>query len=80
MMPGGSKEAYSYIEPIVSKVAAQVDDGPCVVYIGEGGSGNFVKMIHNGIEYGDMQVGSEQARGAASPRKLFLVVLLPTSY
>lgn len=36
---------------------SQVDDGPCVMYIGEGGAGNFVKMVHNGIEYGDMQVG-----------------------
>jgi len=34
-----------------------VDDGPCVMYIGDGGSGNYVKMVHNGIEYGDMQVG-----------------------
>ncbi|GMH42078.1 hypothetical protein BSKO_09997 [Bryopsis sp. KO-2023] len=59
MMPGGSKEAYQHLEPIVQKVAAQVDDGPCVMYIGEGGSGNFVKMVHNGIEYGDMQLISE---------------------
>lgn len=59
MMPGGSPEAYKYIEPIVEKVAAQVDDGPCVTYIGTGGSGNFVKMVHNGIEYGDMQLISE---------------------
>lgn len=57
MMPGGSKAAYDAIEHIVSKVAAQVD-GPCVTYIGKGGSGNFVKMVHNGIEYGDMQVRS----------------------
>ena len=40
-------------------MAAQVDDGPCVMYVGEGGSGNFVKMVHNGIEYGDMQLISE---------------------
>eukprot|EP00775_Hariotina_reticulata_P008665 gene8665-8846_t len=59
MMPGGSPEAYQYIEDIVSKVAAQVDDGPCVMYIGDGGAGNFVKMVHNGIEYGDMQLISE---------------------
>ncbi|KAK9061800.1 hypothetical protein SSX86_018983 [Deinandra increscens subsp. villosa] len=60
MMPGGSIEAYKYIEDIVLKVAAQVpDSGPCVTYIGEGGSGNFVKMVHNGIEYGDMQLISE---------------------
>jgi 6-phosphogluconate dehydrogenase len=37
----------------------QVNDGPCVMYIGAGGSGNFVKMVHNGIEYGDMQVGRQ---------------------
>ncbi|GFR43952.1 hypothetical protein Agub_g5093, partial [Astrephomene gubernaculifera] len=59
MMPGGSPEAYSHIQPIVEKVAAQVDDGPCVMYIGGGGAGNFVKMVHNGIEYGDMQLISE---------------------
>lgn len=59
LMPGGSLEAYSNIENILKKVAAQVDDGPCVTYIGEGGSGNFVKMVHNGIEYGDMQLISE---------------------
>lgn len=59
LMPGGTQEAYKYIEEIVKKVAAQVDDGPCVTYIGEGGAGNFVKMVHNGIEYGDMQLISE---------------------
>lgn len=59
MMPGGSSEAYQFIQPIVEKVAAQVDDGPCVMYIGEGGAGNYVKMVHNGIEYGDMQLISE---------------------
>ncbi|KAL8106037.1 6-phosphogluconate dehydrogenase, decarboxylating 2-like [Apium graveolens] len=60
MMPGGSFEAYKSIEDILLKVAAQVpDSGPCVTYIGEGGSGNFVKMVHNGIEYGDMQLISE---------------------
>lgn len=59
MMPGGVKDAYDAIEPIVTKVAAQVNDGPCVTYIGPGGSGNFVKMVHNGIEYGDMQLISE---------------------
>ena len=50
---------YIYIKNIVKKVAAQVDDGPCVMYVGDGGSGNFVKMVHNGIEYGDMQLISE---------------------
>ncbi|KAJ8768576.1 hypothetical protein K2173_022689 [Erythroxylum novogranatense] len=59
LMPGGSFDAYNNIKDILEKVAAQVEDGPCVTYIGEGGSGNFVKMVHNGIEYGDMQLISE---------------------
>lgn len=59
LMPGGTKEAYEAIEPIVTKIAAQVDDGPCVTYIGPGGSGHYVKMVHNGIEYGDMQLIAE---------------------
>ncbi len=59
LMPGGSRAAYDSIEPIVTKIAAQVDDGPCVTYIGQGGSGHFVKMVHNGIEYGDMQLIAE---------------------
>lgn len=59
LMPGGSYQAYSNVQNILQRVAAQVDDGPCVTYIGEGGSGNFVKMVHNGIEYGDMQLISE---------------------
>ncbi|MEY2979505.1 MAG: 6-phosphogluconate dehydrogenase, decarboxylating [Cyanobacteriota bacterium] len=59
MMPGGTEAAYREIEAIVSKIAAQVDDGPCVTYIGPGGSGHYVKMVHNGIEYGDMQLIAE---------------------
>ncbi|KAK4423646.1 6-phosphogluconate dehydrogenase, decarboxylating 1 [Sesamum alatum] len=60
LMLGGSFEAYTYIEDILLKVPAQVpDSGPCVTYIGEGGSGNFVKMVRNGIEYGDMQLIAE---------------------
>jgi len=59
LMPGGTPEGYSRIEQIVKKVAAQVDSGPCVTYIGPGGAGNFVKMVHNGIEYGDMQLIAE---------------------
>lgn len=59
LMPGGSHQAYSNVQDILHKIAAQVNDGPCVTYIGEGGSGNFVKMVHNGIEYGDMQLISE---------------------
>jgi 6-phosphogluconate dehydrogenase len=56
LMPGGTEAGYKEIEPIVTKIAAQVDDGPCVTYIGPGGSGHYVKMVHNGIEYGDMQL------------------------
>ncbi|TAF57392.1 MAG: decarboxylating NADP(+)-dependent phosphogluconate dehydrogenase [Oscillatoriales cyanobacterium] len=59
LMPGGTKEAYAAIEPIVTKIAAQVDDGPCVTYIGPKGAGHYVKMVHNGIEYGDMQLIAE---------------------
>jgi len=59
LMPGGPFEAYQVIEPIVKRIAAQVNDGPCVTYIGAGGAGNYVKMIHNGIEYGDMQIIAE---------------------
>jgi len=60
LMPGGAREAYDRVEPILKKVAAQVvPDGACVTYIGPGGSGNYVKMVHNGIEYGDMQLIAE---------------------
>ncbi|CAA7404330.1 unnamed protein product [Spirodela intermedia] len=59
LMPGGSHQAYLHIEEILKKVAAQVEDGPCVTFVGPGGAGNFVKMVHNGIEYGDMQLISE---------------------
>ncbi len=59
LMPGGTKSSYEYLSPIFNKIAAQVDDGPCVTYIGPGGSGHYVKMVHNGIEYGDMQLIAE---------------------
>jgi 6-phosphogluconate dehydrogenase len=59
IMPGGSEEAYKAIEPIFTKIAAQVDGRPCCTYIGNDGAGHFVKMVHNGIEYGDMQLISE---------------------
>ena len=59
MMPGGTKAAYDAIEPLVRKMAAQVDDGPCVTYIGPGGAGHFVKTVHNGIEYGIEQILAE---------------------
>ena len=59
LMPGGPKVAYDLIEPILSKCAAQVHDGPCSGYLGPVGAGNYVKMVHNGIEYGDMQLIGE---------------------
>jgi 6-phosphogluconate dehydrogenase len=59
LMPGGTQAAYQNIEPILRKIAAQVDDGPCVAYMGPGGAGHYVKMVHNGIEYGDMQLIAE---------------------
>ncbi|HEY9892786.1 MAG TPA: NADP-dependent phosphogluconate dehydrogenase [Candidatus Sericytochromatia bacterium] len=59
LMPGGTETAYGELAPILHKIAAQVDDGPCVTYIGAGGAGHYVKMVHNGIEYGDMQLIAE---------------------
>jgi 6-phosphogluconate dehydrogenase len=59
MMPGGDRDGYDELAPILTKIAAQTADGPCVTYIGPGGSGHYVKMIHNGIEYGDMQLIAE---------------------
>jgi 6-phosphogluconate dehydrogenase len=59
LMPGGDPQAYEQIRPIWEAIAARVEDGPCVTYIGPGGSGHYVKMVHNGIEYGDMQLIAE---------------------
>ncbi|MHC4714777.1 MAG: NADP-dependent phosphogluconate dehydrogenase [Planctomycetota bacterium] len=59
IMPGGQKKAYEAVETILTKIAAQVDDGPCCAYIGPGGAGHYVKMVHNGIEYGIMQILAE---------------------
>jgi 6-phosphogluconate dehydrogenase len=59
LMPGGDRQAYEEVRPIFEAIAAKVADGPCVTYIGPGGSGHFVKMVHNGIEYADMQLIAE---------------------
>ncbi len=60
IMPGGQKEAYELVAPILEKIAAKAEDGtPCVAYIGNDGAGHYVKMVHNGIEYGDMQLIAE---------------------
>ena len=56
MMPGGSRESWDMIAPIFTKIAAQVDGEPCCRYMGTDGAGHYVKMVHNGIEYGDMQL------------------------
>ncbi len=56
MMPGGSRESWEIIAPIFRKIAAQVDGEPCCRYMGPDGAGHYVKMVHNGIEYGDMQL------------------------
>jgi len=59
IMPGGPKEAYDLIAPVLEKISAKVNGEPCVSYIGPRGAGHYVKMVHNGIEYGDMQLISE---------------------
>ncbi len=59
MMPGGDREAYEVVRPILEAISAKVKGEPCVTYIGPGASGHFVKMIHNGIEYGIMQLIAE---------------------
>ena len=56
LMPGGSRESWEIIAPIYRKIAAQVDGEPCCRYMGPDGAGHYVKMVHNGIEYGDMQL------------------------
>src|SRR3954465_6985594 len=61
LMPGGDKDSYKHLEPVLTKIAAKApsDGAPCVTYCGSGGAGHFVKMVHNGIEYGDMQLIAE---------------------
>jgi 6-phosphogluconate dehydrogenase len=75
IMPGGSPSAWSEVKPIFQSIAAKVADGsPCCEWVGSDGAGHFVKMIHNGIEYGDMQMISESywimkhALGMTAPR------------
>ncbi len=75
IMPGGSAESYRTIGPIFESIAAQVDGTPCCVHVGPDGAGHFVKMVHNGIEYADMQLIAEaydllRAGTGASPAEL----------
>lgn len=59
IMPGGNREAYGVLHPYLEAIAARSTSGPCVAYCGNGSAGHFVKMVHNGIEYGDMQLIAE---------------------
>ena len=59
LMPGGSREAYDRVAPMLEAVAARVDGEPCVTYLGPGSAGHYVKMVHNGIEYGLMELIAE---------------------
>jgi len=74
MMPGGNVEAYAHIKPILESIAAKVGAVPCVDYLGKGGAGHYVKMVHNGIEYAIMQLISESyailKKGGLSNEKL----------
>lgn len=59
LMPGGARDAYEHVRSVLESIAAKSDSGPCVTYVGPDGAGHFVKMVHNGIEYGDMQLIAE---------------------
>jgi 6-phosphogluconate dehydrogenase len=59
LMPGGPPESWTILRDVLESIAAQTEAGPCVTHVGPGGSGHFVKMVHNGIEYGDMQLIAE---------------------
>ncbi|WP_218052170.1 NADP-dependent phosphogluconate dehydrogenase, partial [Cellulomonas algicola] len=59
IMPGGTAESYEWLGPILEKISAKVDGVPCCTYVGPDGAGHFVKMVHNGIEYADMQLIAE---------------------
>ncbi|MFP4343096.1 MAG: NADP-dependent phosphogluconate dehydrogenase [Anaerolineales bacterium] len=59
IMPGGQRQGWELVQPIFEEIAARVDDEPCVAYIGPAGAGHYVKMVHNGIEYGMMQLIAE---------------------
>ena len=78
LMPGGTRESYSHIAAMLNAIAAQVDGVPCSTYIGSDGAGHFVKMVHNGIEYADLQLIAEsydllRSVGGLSPDELAAV-------
>ncbi|HVR63046.1 MAG TPA: NADP-dependent phosphogluconate dehydrogenase, partial [Polyangia bacterium] len=59
LMPGGTNESWQALRPVLEAIAAKTDSGPCVTHVGPDGAGHYVKMVHNGIEYGDMQLIAE---------------------
>src|SRR5215211_5200822 len=59
LMPGGPEDAYAILEPMLIAISAKTEAGPCVTHVGPGSAGHYVKMVHNGIEYGDMQLIAE---------------------
>ena len=59
LMPGGKKEAFERLQPVLESISAKTDSGPCTTWVGPDGAGHFVKMVHNGIEYADMQLIAE---------------------
>ena len=59
IMPGGNEEAWPYIKDVLQSISAKSDDEPCCQWVGDEGAGHYVKMVHNGIEYGDMQLITE---------------------
>src|SRR4029079_7651580 len=59
LMPGGTVDAWTRLKPVLEEIAAKTDSGPCVTHCGPDGAGHYVKMVHNGIEYGDMQLIAE---------------------
>ena len=65
LMPGGDAGAYEHVRPIFEAIAAKTDSGACVTHIGPDGAGHFVKMVHNGIEYADMQMHRRGLRSAS---------------
>jgi 6-phosphogluconate dehydrogenase len=79
LMPGGTREAYDHVAPILTRIAAQVDGVPCCAYMGADGAGHYVKMVHNGIEYADIQLiaeaydflGQALGLGAAEQAEIF---------
>ena len=75
IMPGGSPESYAALGPMLEAISAQVDGTPCCTHIGPDGAGHFVKMVHNGIEYADMQLIAEaydllRQAGGLSPQEI----------